>query len=128
MKLLFKGKDGGAESTVTGYWLIESKSLFSIALLKFDGNSRQAYHTHAFNCWSFIIKGSLTEHMINGKVRQYKPFRPFITRRTDFHKVDSTGVTWLFTIRSPWADTWREWIPATKKFFNLTHGRKIIEK
>ena len=49
MRLFFKSKDGGPDSSVTGYWLIESKKLFSIVLLKFDGRSREAYHTHAFN-------------------------------------------------------------------------------
>lgn len=41
MKLFKKMKDGGKESTVTGYWLIECKSLFSIVLLKFEGDSRE---------------------------------------------------------------------------------------
>ena len=52
MKVLYKGKDGGNLSTVTGYWLIECKNLFSIVLLKFEGESREAYHTHAFGAIS----------------------------------------------------------------------------
>jgi hypothetical protein len=127
MKLFFKAKDGGEESTVTGYWLIESKRLFSICLLKFDGPSRQAYHSHAFNCASIILKGILVETMLDGKINVYSSFKWFKTKRTDFHKVDSWRVTWLFTIRGPWVNVWDEFIPKTKEFLKLTHGRKIIK-
>jgi len=56
-------KDGGPDSTVTGYWLIESKKWFSIVLLKFEGKSREAFHTHAFNAISWLLKGKLIEHI-----------------------------------------------------------------
>ena len=127
MLFLKRRKDGGIESTVTGYWLIEYKPLLSILLLKFEGKSREAFHNHAFNCWSFILKGELIETMLDGKINNYKPFRPFVTRREDFHKVDSDGTTWLFTIRGPWLDKWNEFIPKLNKFLTLTHNRKILE-
>jgi len=47
MRLFQKAKDGGPESPVDGYFLIEIKSLFSIALLKFNNGGRENYHTHA---------------------------------------------------------------------------------
>lgn len=78
MKFFKKMKDGGPESTVTGYWLAEIKSLFSVVLLRFDGKSREAFHTHAFNSWSWVIKGSLTEEMLDGKINKYVPsIRPY---------------------------------------------------
>ena len=49
MKLFKYMKDGGPESTVWGYFLIEIKSLFTIVLLHFKNGSREAYHNHAFN-------------------------------------------------------------------------------
>ena len=63
MKFLFKAKDGGPESKVTGYWLIESKRWFSIALLRFDEGSREAFHTHAFNAISWVLWGELLEYV-----------------------------------------------------------------
>lgn len=124
MKLLKKMKDGGPESTVTGYWLIESKHLFSALILKFDGRSREAFHNHAFNCFSWVLKGKLTETMLDGSVRCYKPsLIPFITTRTDFHKVDSDGKTYVLTFRGPWAKTWNEF---TDKLITLKSGREII--
>jgi mevalonate pyrophosphate decarboxylase len=119
-------KDGGPKSTVTGYWLIEWKSLFSIAILKFEGKSREAFHTHAFNCVSIILKGDLTEHFICGNVRSLKKYVPFITKRTDFHKVNSDGTTFLLTFRGPWAKEWKEYIPDEDKYQTLKSGRQII--
>ena len=125
MKLFKKMKDGGPESTVTGYWLIEAKSLFSIAILRFDGKSREAFHNHAFNCFSWVLKGKLTETMLDGRVREYKAsFMPFITTREDFHKVDSDGRTFVLTFRGPWAKLWKESVNG--KLITLTNGRKIL--
>ena len=124
MKFLKKMKDGGPESTVTGYWLIESKRLFSVLVLKFNDRSRDAFHNHAFNCISWVLKGKLTETMLNGDVREYKPsLIPFITTRTDFHKVDSEGQTYVLTFRGPWAKTWNEF---TDRLITLKSGRKIV--
>jgi hypothetical protein len=124
MKLFKRMKDGGPESTVTGYWLIEAKSLVSALVLKFDGKSREAFHNHAFNCISWVLRGKLTETMLDGTVREYKPsLVPFITRRSDFHKVDSDNKTYVLTFRGPWAKTWNEF---TNELITLTSGRKII--
>ena len=125
MKLFKKMKDGGPESTVTGYWLIESKRLFSALVLKFDGKSREAFHNHAFNCISWVVKGKLTETMLDGSIKEYRPsFRPFITTRKDFHKVDSDGKTFVLTFRGPWAKAWNEF--TNNEHITLESGRKIV--
>lgn len=49
MKILSKSYDGGPDSGVDGYWLIEIKSWFSIVLLHFNPGTREAFHNHAFN-------------------------------------------------------------------------------
>lgn len=65
MKLFFKSKDGGPKSNVTGYWLIECKTLFSIVLLRFSEGTRESYHNHAFNAVSWVLSGALYEKEIN---------------------------------------------------------------
>jgi len=123
-------KDGGGESTVTGYFLIESKRLVTVVLLRFDGPSREAYHEHAFNCVSWLLAGRLQETFANSKsVRRYTPsWLPFITRRSDFHKVSSeTPRSWVLSIRGPWSDTWREQLPLEgNRVRTLTHGREEL--
>jgi hypothetical protein len=127
MRLFFKSKDGGPDSSVTGYWLIESKKLFSIVLLKFDGRSREAYHTHAFNAWSWILPSGLgmMEHLEDGPSKFLKPDSLVFTPRDRMHKVDSNGTTWVLSFRGPWLDNWKEINEHGHQ--TLTHGRKVMD-
>lgn len=137
MKLFFKGKDGGPESNVTGYWLIEAKGLFSVVLLRFDEGSREAYHNHAFNALSWVFKGLAHEHVMDehaaaGRfepmVIDLKPsFKPVYTPRERMHKVYGIAPqTWVLSFRGPWADKWQEYFDKTRQFVTLTHGRKVV--
>lgn len=127
MKFLRKAKDGGPESHVTGYWLVEIKSLFSIALLKFSHGSRESYHTHAFNAVSWVLKGHLHEEIKDGPQYDYKrSWRPIRTLRETFHRVYSIGTTWAITFRGPWSKTWEEYEPNSEQRTVLTHGRHIV--
>lgn len=128
MKLFKWEKDGGPESNVRGLFFIEIKSLFSVVLLRFEGKSRANYHSHAFNAWTWHIKGTMTEVFLNSIwPRLYRrSILPKLTRRTDFHKVNSVGVSWALSIRGPWADTWNEFDPDTGECIVLTHGRKEV--
>lgn len=134
---LFKyGKDGGPDSTVWGYWLIEAKSLFSIALLCFEDGSRDKYHEHAFNSVSWLLKGELHESGLLGYDTYsqqmftwgavFKPsLWPIFTKRQDMHKVTSIGRSWVLTFRGPWKNVWREW-DNVGGYITLTNGRKQL--
>lgn len=129
MKFFFYGKDGGPESTVWGFWLVEIKSLFSLALLVFENGSRDAYHSHAFNCWNFVIKGRLEESRINRPDRVFTPRSGiFGIYRTDFHKVVSVGRTYVLTVRGPWAKTWKEYLPHSNELITLKNGREEVNR
>ena len=137
MRIFSKGKDGGPESTSWGYWLIESKRWFSIALIKFNGPSREAYHTHAFNAVSWLLWGRLHESVMiepSGAwiPRVYTPsLWPIVTPRERLHKVSSRGVSWALTFRGPWAETWEERIYHAKSDsylkVTLANGRKVVD-
>jgi len=129
VRLFHKGKDGGPWSTVTGYWLVEFKRLFSIALLKFEQGSREEHHSHAFNCISWVLKGHLREEELGGKVTYHLPsFFPILTKRETFHRVFSLGTTWVFTVRGPWDKEWEEFNHKTGEFSTLRHGRVVVKK
>lgn len=130
MKLFHKAKDGGQESNVTGYWLIESKKLFSIVLLRFEGKSRENYHSHAFNAWTWFIKGTMVECFPDCVwPRLYKrSLLPKVTKRNHFHKVNSVGVSWALSIRGPWHNKWQEFNPITNEMITMTHGRIVINE
>lgn len=127
MKFLKLMKDGGKESKVWGFFFIEIKSLFSVVLLKFADGSRDAYHTHAFDSVSWVLKGKLKENLLQKGVEVYTPsFSPISTYRDTFHKVVSTGNTYVLSFRGPWVDKWEEFLPGENKFITLTHGRKTV--
>ena len=127
MRLLSKTKDGGKKSKVWAYWLVEIKGLLSIAILRFDNGSRDAYHTHAFHCISWIIRGKLLEEFVDGRVNRYsRSIKPIITKKQDFHRVTSEGRTWAFTIRGPWSKTWLE-LDEERDRLTLSNGR-VVEK
>lgn len=129
MKLFHKAKDGGPDSKVTGYWLIESKRFFSIVLLRFDQGSQEAFHTHAFNAVSWVLSGELQEHLYNKwSWISYKPsFKPIYTPKERYHKVSGQApVTWALSFRGPWERTWKEYLPAEDKEITLMTGRIAI--
>jgi hypothetical protein len=128
MLLFHKSKDGGPDSTVTGYWLIEWKAVFSVVLLKFDGESREAFHSHAFNAISWLIKGGLVEEFLDGRIVKHNPsLKPICTPRNAFHKVNSVkGITWVLSFRGPWSKTWQEYLPDEDIFITLKNGRKLV--
>lgn len=127
MKLLAAAPDGGKNSGVTAYFLFESKRFGSIALLRFDKGSREAYHSHAFNAWTWWLKGRVIEHFKQryfGALVWRPSWRPKYTPRHCFHKIQALEVTWALTVRGPWVSTWQE--QRKGKLVTLTHGRKEI--
>lgn len=120
-------KDGGPESCVDGYWLVEIKGLFSVAILRFGDGSRDSYHSHAFNSLTWIISGLTVERCLGRLARVRRPsIVPVVTRRSTFHRVVSIGVSWAVTVRGPWAKTWQEFDPRTGARITLAHGRKVV--
>lgn len=125
-RILYVKPDGGKDSGVTGYFLIEWKTVFSIGLLRFRKGSREAFHSHAFNAVTFWLKGSVTEECLEGDSKPFKAsFRPKITKRSKFHKVIAHKDTWALTFRGPWVDYWMEFKGG--KLLVLTHGRKLVD-
>src|SRR5450631_1360188 len=111
MKFLSIAKDGGPASKVTGYWLIEIKSLFSIVLLRFDEGTREVYHSHAFNAVTWFISGRVFEYLKEGGGRPWSPsLVPKWTPRSCFHKVYAIRRTWALSFRGPWDNTWLEYV------------------
>ncbi len=127
MRILSKARDGGPDSPVDAFFLIELKSVFSIVLLRFNVGGREAYHTHAFNALTWFIWGDMVEQDIDGS---FKPYRrsliPKYTPRSKNHRVRAYRPSWCLSIRGPWTDRWTE--DNDTHHIVLTHGRKIVEQ
>lgn len=129
MKVLEKAKDGGPDSPVDAYFLLEIKGLLSIALLKFNEGGRENYHTHAFDALTWFLFGNLIEEDISGDTYKYKfSILPKITKRDKNHRVKANKDSWCLTFRGPWRDYWTEDNPNTKETITFTHGRVEISK
>lgn len=124
MKILRKAPDGGASSGVTGYSLIECKSLCTVVLLRFNPGTREAFHSHAFNAVTLWLRGSAVEHQFDGTRRVYRAGAWKITRRACTHKVDAQGVVWALSFRGPWRHTWDE--VRNGERVTLTYGREVV--
>ncbi len=129
MRLFSKCKDGGPDSPVTAYFLIECKALFSIALLRFDEGGREQYHTHAFNALTWFICGDMYEQKFGRGGYIYKRnFLPKFTPRTKNHRVRAAETSWCLTLRGPWSKTWTEDDELAGVHTVFTHGRKIVSQ
>lgn len=136
MKLFRKSYDGGGDSGVTGYWLIECKSLFSIVLLHFGPGSREAFHSHAFNALTWWLKGDVREEFFDktdpfwnkGEIthKDWSPsWKPKWTPKNCFHKIIAGAKgAWALSIRGPWDATWFE--SKNGETYELGHGRVRI--
>lgn len=126
IRLFYKKYDGGKESGVVGYFLIEWKILFSIGLLRFNEGSRANYHSHSFNAISWWLSGKVEEETYKDEYKTFSPsLKPKITLRSKVHKVKGLKKTWALTFRGPWEDVWYE-VDKNDKIIKLTHGRKIV--
>lgn len=126
MKWFNKSKDGGPESPVDAYFLFEIKNFCSIAVLRFNKGSREAFHTHAFNALTWFLSGDMVEEKFDGTVTKYtRSVIPKLTLRTNNHRVIAYKTSWCFNIRGPWAPTWTE--DSNGVTTTLSHGRKIVK-
>ena len=122
-------KDGGSKSTVWGFYLIEIKPWFSIVFLCFEKGSREDYHSHAFNAYTWFLKGYVREKHMEQPTLEWKgSWRPKYTPRDTFHKVLSVERTYALTFRGPWAKSWLEYRPASNEFVELQNGRKEVRR
>lgn len=129
MKLFSVSKDGGPKSQVYAFWLAEIKPLFSAALMRFTKHSRDEFHSHAFDSVSWVLKGALTEQHLDGRVDRHKAsIKPVVTAKSTMHKVTADSVTWVFTLRGPWAKTWQEYNELTNTLTTLSSGRKVEDE
>ena len=129
MLFFSKRKDGGQKSNVDGFFLIELKSLFSIAILKFNKGAREEFHSHAFDALTWFVKGDIIEEDVNGVKYIYKKsLIPKVTPKDKVHKVIANKDSWCITIRGKWVKNWFEITSDKKKKITFTHGRKVVKE
>lgn len=124
-----KAKDGGQKSPVDAYFLIECKWLFSVAILKFNKGTREEFHTHAFDAFTWFLKGDLVEECVDGTLYKYaRKFLPKLTKKGKDHRVVANKDSWCLTLRGAWSDHWTEYNRDKDQTTVFTHGRKVAHQ
>lgn len=127
---LTKKKDGGPDSPVDAFFLIEIKWLFTIALLRFNPGVRTVYHSHAFNAWTWFLTGDMREETLKLGSTGFTPYvrrwKPKFTSRERLHRVHAKKMSWCFTIRGPWKKEWFEFTPGMQ-INTLGHGHEVLK-
>lgn len=127
MKLLSVAKDGGPESNVTGFFLVEIKSLFSIVFLKFAKGRRESFHSHAFNALTLYFDACVYEEFPDGGYKYWSDGWQFkTTPRGLMHRIYAFVDSYALSFRGPWKKTWQEYNPQTKQTITLMNGRKVL--
>ncbi len=136
MRLLQWSHDGGEKSGVRGFFLVEIKGWFSIVILKFNSGTREAYHNHAFNAYTWWLKGDVVEEKlvfdgVRTMMRQLTAYTPSLkykyTPRDNMHRIRAGEKgAWAISFRGPWLDFWKE-VRGTK-LVTLTHERKVVSE
>lgn len=128
-RVLLGRRDGGPDSHVRAFGF-EWKAIGSVLALRFAPGSRDAYHSHAFDAWSWVAgPGWLREVVVSrGLAFRYRAYHPGAlvhTPRECTHRVISKGVTWVLTVRGPCVDQWIDH-PIGAPPRTLTHGRREV--
>lgn len=120
--------DGGKDSGVDGWWLIEWKSVFSIVLLKFQKGTREAYHSHAFHAITWFLWGHVEEQFPDNTSKEWgASLWPKWTPRHCVHRVNALETTYAISFRGPWSSTWHEINKERKTKTTFEHGRVVVD-
>lgn len=127
MRFFEVAKDGGPDSHVTGFFLIEIKSLFSVVILKFAKGTREAFHSHAFNALTLWLSPAyVCEEFPYADFRFWHDFTWKYTPRDLMHRVRALVDSYAISFRGPWKKTWQEYLTNTGNTVTLTNGRKLV--
>jgi len=129
MRFLFSRHDGGPDSGVTGFWLLEWKAGVSVVLLRFEpGSRREVFHSHAFAALTWWLRGEVDELHADGRRLRWAPsLRPKWTPRSCCHRILPRRRSGALSVRGPWKRTWLEYHAGRDETRRLTNGRRVVE-
>jgi len=90
-------------------WQVVKTRWFAIyihAIYKAD--EEKHLHNHPWNFWSFVVKGSYTERLLNFKLNPRFAGTSVYRQRDQFHKIEDlhSPVVWTFNVAWGFRDTW----------------------
>lgn len=109
------------------FTIIEVKYLFGIIVNVFNTEIQDRFHSHAFNCFSLMLKGHYYEDVIDGNdIVTKKIEKSRFIPRNYIHKITkSTKNAMSVTFEGPWESIWNEYFD-NGRVKTYTWGRKVI--
>ena len=115
MKIVFMKKkriDLG-EQSVTELTILEYKKWFSIKLFNFHKSEgvQDRFHTHAFNAYSFLLKGDYTEEVLeDNKIVKClrRRSKVLFIPKDSYHRITRSKGCVTLLITGPWGETFKE--------------------
>lgn len=136
MKIVFwKRKTIGlGDQNVTELTILEYKKLFSIKLFKFHktNGKQDRFHTHAFNAYSFLLKGNYIEEVLEGNVIKKLPrnrSRLLFIPKDSFHRITKGTDCTTLLITGPWGKAFKGLTYTGRGMYKETEcgeGRKVL--
>lgn len=97
---------------VDRWTLFEFKRLFSVYVHRWNVDYQDRYHTHAFDAWSWMVRGSYKERLyVDDNTYMEHDVTPgfrFIPWFTNHSIANCRPNTWTVTFAGPWRKTWTE--------------------
>lgn len=115
MKIVFfkKKRIDLGEQSVTELTILEYKKWFSIKLFNFHKSEgvQDRFHTHAFNAYSFLLKGDYTEEVLEDnkivKCLRSRSKALFIPKDS-YHRITRSKGCVTLLVTGPWGETFKE--------------------
>jgi len=100
------------QGRIDRFTLFEFKPIGGIILNVFNSIEQDRFHTHAFNAWSVMLRGSYAEEIrrqdavVETRLRTRDVM--YLPRHLEHRIMKSTKNAVSVTICGPWRDTWTE--------------------
>lgn len=115
MKIVFlkKKRIDLGEQSVTELTILEYKKWFSIKLFNFHKSEgvQDRFHTHAFNAYSFLLKGDYIEEVLeDNKIVKCLRSRSKVLfiPKDSYHRITRSKGCVTLLVTGPWGETFKE--------------------
>lgn len=121
------------EGFIVQYTIFENKYFGGIWIYNWKTILQNRFHTHAFNAYAFLLRGSYIEEVIENNIIITKNvnqwLKPRFLPKNYCHRIlKAQPNTWTIVFFGKWSKFWYEYFEDTKTWIKYTWGRKIISK
>jgi hypothetical protein len=116
---------------IVQYTIFEHKKLGGIWIYNWKTIEQNRFHTHAFNSYAFLLKGSYKEEVIiDGEIHEREVnqiLKPRFLPKNYCHRIlEAKPKTWTIVFFGRWDKYWWEYFADKDKWIKYTWGRNKV--